>query len=130
MDFGRMTLTGGLILYLFGTPGQDRYWFMWDDLSYGAVGAVVLIDTRRLASCFPAIDYFEDRGVPFIVAVNCFHGVADVPIEIVRDALALPETIPVVMCDARNTVSAKATLVQLVEHALTLSEDPTGTPVR
>ncbi len=123
MDFGRMTLAGGLILYLFGTPGQDRFWFMWDDLSHGAIGAVVLADTRRLGACFPAIDYFEDRGVPFIVALNCFHGVADIPIEIVRDAMALPEPIPIVLCDARDTISSKDTLIRLVEHALTLAED-------
>jgi signal recognition particle receptor subunit beta len=128
MDFGRMTLTGGLILYLFGTPGQDRFWFMWDDLSYGAIGAVILADTRRLAACFPAIDYFDDRGIPFIVALNCFHGAADVPIEIARDAMALPEAIPVVQCDARDTISCKATLVRLVEHAVTLAENP-ATPV-
>jgi len=118
MDFGRITLGQDLILYLFGTPGQDRFWFMWDDLSRGAIGAVVLVDTRRLADCFAAIDYFEQRDIPFLVAVNCFdgsaaHGAADV-----REALALPADVPVLRCDARTRESTKAALIALVQHAL------------
>jgi len=122
LDFGRMTLSTGLVLYLFGTPGQGRFWFMWDDLSYGAVGAVVLADTRRLADSFPAIDYFEDRDVPFLVAVNCFDGHASHAPTSVREALALPIAVPLVLCDARDTASVKTTLVQLVEHAVELSD--------
>ena len=118
MDFGRITLGQDLILYLFGTPGQDRFWFMWDDLSRGAIGAVVLVDTRRLADCFAAVDYFEQRAIPFLVAVNCFdgdttHGAADV-----RDALALAPDVPVLRCDARTRESTKAALIALVQHAL------------
>ena len=118
MDFGRITLGQDLILYLFGTPGQDRFWFMWDDLSRGAIGAVVLVDTRRLADCFAAVDYFEQRAIPFLVAVNCFdggvsHGAADV-----REALALPADVPVVRVDARTRESTKAALIALVQHAL------------
>jgi signal recognition particle receptor subunit beta len=122
MDFGRMTLAGGLILYLFGTPGQDRFWFMWDDLSFGAIGAVVLADTRRLGDSFPAIDYFEDRDLPFVVAVNCFNGTTNYAARDVRDALAVAHDVPVVLCDARDEKSAKDTLVQLVEYAVTLSD--------
>jgi signal recognition particle receptor subunit beta len=130
MDFGRMTLRGGLVLYLFGTPGQDRFWFMWDDLSFGAIGAVVLADTRRLTDSFPAIDYFEDRAVPFVVAVNCFDGAADFAVAEIRDALAVPGEIPVVLCDARDRRSAKDTLVNLIEHAVDMSEADAGAPPR
>jgi uncharacterized protein len=130
MDFGRMTLPTGLVLYLFGTPGQGRFWFMWDDLSYGAVGAVVLADTRRLADSFPAIDYFEDRDVPFLVAVNCFDGRVSHTTTSVREALALPIAVPLVLCDARDTAAVKSTLVQLVEHAVELSDAAEGEPVR
>ncbi|MGH9285684.1 MAG: GTP-binding protein [Acidimicrobiales bacterium] len=118
MDFGRITLAEGLRLYLFGTPGQDRFWFMWDDLVKGAIGAVVLVDTRRLADCFPAVDYFESRGLPFIVAVNRFNGVAAHRAVAVREALALPGSAPIVYCDARDRESTKATLVALVEHVI------------
>ena len=118
MDFGRITLGQDLILYLFGTPGQDRFWFMWDDLSRGAIGAVVLVDTRRLADCFAAVDYFEQRAIPFLVAVNCFDGGAAHGAAEVRDALALPADVPVVRCDARTRESTKAALVALVQHAL------------
>jgi len=118
MDFGRITLDTDLILYLFGTPGQDRFWFMWDDLVRGAIGAVVLVDTRRLDACFAAVDYFEQRALPFIVAVNCFHGEALHAVEDVREALAIGQDVPIVLCDARARDSAKATLIELVEHAL------------
>jgi signal recognition particle receptor subunit beta len=119
MDFGRITLDSQLVLYLFGTPGQNRFWFMWDDLVRGAIGAVVLADTRRLADCFPALDYFETSGLPFVVAVNQFEGTQAYTVDDVRDALSLPRTIPVVICDARERQSAVHTLMSLVSHALT-----------
>jgi signal recognition particle receptor subunit beta len=118
MDFGRIDLRPGLALYLFGTPGQDRFWFVWDELAVGAIGAVVLADTRRLEGSFPAVDYFERRGIPFIVAVNCFDGTRRYPAEQVRDALDLDPAIPVVLCDARERGSARDALITLVEHAL------------
>ena len=118
MDFGRITLDADLILYLFGTPGQDRFWFMWDDLCRGAIGAVVLVDTRRLQECFAAVDYFEQRGVPFVVAVNCFDGVVTHAVAEVREALAVAAGVPIVLCDARVRDSAKATLVELLQHAV------------
>jgi signal recognition particle receptor subunit beta len=116
MDFGRITIRDGLCLYLFGTPGQDRFWFMWDELSEGALGAVVLADTRRLQDCFPAVDYFEHRSIPFIVAVNCFDGARrHDPTDISR-ALDLLGGTPVVMCDARHRESSKNVLITLVQH--------------
>ncbi|GAA2999299.1 MULTISPECIES: GTP-binding protein [Streptosporangium] len=118
MDFGRITIREGLVVYLFGTPGQERFWFMWDELSYGALGAVVLADTRRLTDCFPSIDYFEQRGTPFIVAVNCFDGADRHEAEDVRVALDLDADVPVLLCDVRRRVSAKTVLVTLVEHSL------------
>jgi signal recognition particle receptor subunit beta len=118
MDFGRITLDEDLILYLFGTPGQDRFWFMWDDLVRGAIGAVVLVDTRRLADCFAAVDYFEQRELPFVVAINCFNGLLAHAVEDVREALAVGEEVPIVLCDARQRESAKTTLIELVQHAL------------
>jgi uncharacterized protein len=118
MDFGRITLDSDLILYLFGTPGQDRFWFMWDDLCRGAIGAVVLVDTRRLGDCFAAVDYFEQRELPFVVAINCFDGVQVHAIEDVRDALMIPAHIPVLACDARKRRSAKTVLIELVQQAL------------
>jgi signal recognition particle receptor subunit beta len=118
MDFGRITLAADLRLYLFGTPGQTRFWFMWDDLVRGAIGAVVLVDTRRLADCFPAVDYFEHFGLPFIVAVNRFNGVAAHREPAVREALAIGDNTPIVFCDARQRASTKQTLVSLVEHVL------------
>jgi uncharacterized protein len=118
MDFGRITLDTDLILYLFGTPGQDRFWFMWDDLCRGAIGAVVLVDTRRLGDCFAAVDYFEQRELPFIVAVNCFHGIQAHAVEDVRDALTIPGHVPVLVGDARVRKSAKTILIELVQHAL------------
>ena len=118
MDFGRITLSEDLLLYLFGTPGQDRFWFMWNDLCKGAIGAIVLVDTRRLDDSFGPIDYFEDRGLPFIVAVNAFEGIMRHELEDVRAALDLPPDIPVVRTDARLHDSVQQTLVTLVEHAL------------
>ncbi|MEU2354323.1 ATP/GTP-binding protein [Streptomyces misionensis] len=118
MDFGRITLREGLVLYLFGTPGQERFWFMWDELSEGALGAVVLADTRRLEDCFAAVDYFERRSIPFLVAVNCFDGAARYPADAVRQALDLDPQVPVLLCDARDRESAKEVIIDLVEHAM------------
>jgi signal recognition particle receptor subunit beta len=117
MDFGRITIREGLTLYLFGTPGQDRFWFLWDELAYGALGAVVLADTRRLEASFPAIDFFEHRQIPFVVAVNQFPGVRAYLVEEVAAALDLDEGIPVVLCDARVRASGKEVLITLFEHA-------------
>jgi signal recognition particle receptor subunit beta len=123
MDFGRISLPGNVILYLFGTPGQDRFWFMWDELVRGAIGAVVLIDTRRLADAFPAVDFFESRGLPFVIAVNDFHGEQTHGVEEIRAALALDPSVPIVRVDARSKEAAKSGLVALVRHALSrLSE--------
>ena len=118
MDFGRITMGTRLALYLFGTPGQDRFWFMWDDLSYGALGAVILADTRRLIDCFPSVDYFERRQLPFVVAVNVFDGAPHYDAEDVRIALDLEPTVPTMLCDARQRSSVKQVLVTLVEHVL------------
>ncbi|HEX2821489.1 MAG TPA: ATP/GTP-binding protein [Streptosporangiaceae bacterium] len=118
MDFGRISLRRDLVLYLFGTPGQQRFWFMWDELAIGALGAVVLADTRRLADSFPAIDYFERREIPFIVALNCFDGARAYAVEDVRTALDLEPGIPIIRCDARSRESAKEVLIALVEHVL------------
>jgi uncharacterized protein len=126
MDFGRITLREDLVLYLFGTPGQERFWFMWDELSLGALGAVVLADTRRLADCFPAIDYFERRDIPFIVALNVFQGARHYSLEDVRVALDLDPSLPIVMCDARSRESAKEVLITLIEHVLSVAEEPVG----
>ncbi|MGW0733233.1 GTP-binding protein [Streptomyces sp. NPDC002851] len=119
MDFGRITLRDDLALYLFGTPGQDRFWFVWDELATGSLGAVVLADTRRLPDCFPAVDYFESRDIPFVVAVNCFDGVRTHTEEAVSRALDLNPATPVVLCDARHRESGKDVLITLVEHVLT-----------
>ncbi len=124
MDFGRITLREDLVLYLFGTPGQERFWFMWDELALGALGAVVLADTRRLADCFPAIYYFERREIPFIVALNCFDGARRYAVEDVRVALDLDPGLPIIMCDARSRESAKEVLITLVEHVLTVADEP------
>ena len=118
MDFGRITIRDGLVLYLFGTPGQDRFWFMWDELSLGALGAVVLADTRRLADCFASVDYFERRGLPFIVGVNCFDDGYDYTPEEVREALDIEDQIPVVLCDVRERGSGKELLTKLVSQVL------------
>ncbi|BCB84606.1 GTP-binding protein [Phytohabitans suffuscus] len=119
MDFGRITISDEVVLYLFGTPGQDRFWFVWDELSMGAVGAVVLADTRRLAESFPSIDYFEGRGTPFIVAVNCFDDAPRYTVEDVKLALNLDPDVPLLLCDARETSSGKNVLITLMQHAMT-----------
>ena len=118
MDFGRITLGADLVLYLFGTPGQERFQFMWDDLVRGAIGAVVLVDTERLADSFLAVDYFEQLGIPFVVAVNCFEGVRRHQLADVREALAVPPLVPMTYCDARQRNSTRDTLIELVQHAL------------
>ncbi|WP_055482684.1 GTP-binding protein [Sphaerimonospora mesophila] len=117
MDFGRISIGDEFMLYLFGTPGQERFWFVWDELARGALGAVVLADTRRLADCFPSVDYFERRGTPFIVAVNCFEGAPVFELAEVKLALNLGEDIPVLLCDARKRESGKEVLITLVKHA-------------
>jgi uncharacterized protein len=119
MDFGRITMGSRLVLYLFGTPGQDRFWFMWDDLSHGALGAVVMADTRRLVDCFPSVDFFERRGLPFIVAINVFDGSPHYEPEDVRIALDLDPHVPTLLCDARERSSVKQVLITLVEYVLT-----------
>ncbi|MBB5153834.1 GTP-binding protein [Saccharopolyspora phatthalungensis] len=118
MDFGRVSLDSDLILYLFGTPGQHRFWFMWDDLVRGAIGAVVLVDTRRLADAFASIDFFDDRGLPYIIAVNTFDGVLHHRQEDIREALTISASVPMITCDARNRESTKQALITLVEHAM------------
>jgi uncharacterized protein len=119
MDFGRITMGKRLALYLFGTPGQHRFWFMWDDLAYGALGAVVMADTRRLVDCFPSVDYFERRGLPFVVAINVFDGAPHYDPEDVRIALDLDPHVPTLLCDARERSSVKQVLITLVEYVLT-----------
>ncbi|MFE1289101.1 ATP/GTP-binding protein [Streptomyces sp. NPDC058751] len=123
MDFGRITLDDDLVLYLFGTPGQERFWFMWDDLVRGAIGAVVLADTRRLSDCFPALDYFESCGLPYVVAVNHFDGSDEYEPDDVREALTVPSHIPVMIMDARRRISVVETLLALVGHALEVSPE-------
>jgi uncharacterized protein len=124
MDFGRISIGDDLVLYLFGTPGQHRFWFMWDELALGALGAVVLADTRRLADSFPSIDYFEQCRLPFVVAVNCFDGAKVYRPEAVRAALDLDPGVPVVSCDARQRRSSRDVLIMLVEHAINLLNGP------
>jgi uncharacterized protein len=118
MDFGRISFQSQLVLYLFGAPGQERFWFMWDDLTLGTIGAVVMADTRRIADSFASIDYFERSGIPFIVAVNCFDGAPQFEPEDIRIALTLNPGVPVVMCDARNRDSVKGVLVSLVRYVM------------
>jgi signal recognition particle receptor subunit beta len=118
LDFGRITLSRHLVLYLFGTPGQDRFWFMWNELSNGALGAVVLADTRRLDSCFPAIDFFERRNIPFVIGVNRFAGSPEYTIEEVRQALDVDAVVPILICDVRRRESSKTLLVALTEHVI------------
>ncbi|MFG2761380.1 ATP/GTP-binding protein [Streptomyces wuyuanensis] len=118
MDFGRITLDDDLVLYLFGTPGQQRFWFMWDDLVRGAIGAIVMADTRRLKDCFPALDYFESCGIPYVVAVNHFEGTPAYEAEDVREALTVPPHVPVVIMDARKRITVIESLLALVGHAL------------
>lgn len=120
MDFGRLTLDAGLIMYLFGTPGQQRFWFMWDDLIHGAIGAVVLVDTRRLADSFPAIDFFEAAGLPFIVAINGFDGEFRHTMQEVNDALSIDSNVPIIQFDARARESTKTALITLVEYAMAM----------
>src|SRR5882724_7075605 len=115
LDYGRITFANELVLYLFGVPGQERFWFMWDELAYGALGAVVLADVRRLDDSFPSVNYFETRDLPFIVAVNCFDDAPRYDLAEVRLALDLDEDVPLVLCDARNQASVKNTLIRLVE---------------
>ena len=118
LDFGRITINPELILYLFGTPGQDRFWFMWDELSRGALGAIVLADTRRLDNCFAAVDFFERREVPFVIGVNCFDGVQLYNVAEVRHALDVDRAVPMQLCDARERDSTKQLLITLVEHVM------------
>jgi signal recognition particle receptor subunit beta len=118
MDFGRITLDEDLVLYLFGTPGQRRFWFMWDDLVRGAIGAVVLVDVRRLEDSFAAVDFFEARGLPFLIAVNQFDGAPSYSIEEIRRALMLSDGVPVITVDARVRQSAKESLIAITEYAL------------
>ncbi|MGZ8738696.1 MAG: GTP-binding protein [Nocardioides sp.] len=119
MDFGRITLAEDLVLYLFGTPGQKRFWFMWDDLCVGAIGAIVVVDTERLDEAFSPLDYFESKGIPFIVAVNQFEGTHQYPLEEVAAALALPAGVPIIGVDARSRESCKQALLRVAEYALT-----------
>jgi uncharacterized protein len=125
MDFGRISINDEVVLYLFGTPGQDRFWFLWDELALGALGAVVLADTRRLAECFPSVDYFERRGTPFLVAVNCFEGQQQYSVDSVRSAIDLDTQVPVVLCDARDRRSVKDVLIALIEHVMSTNTIPT-----
>lgn len=125
MDFGRVELDENLVLYMFGTPGQSRFWFMWDDLVRGALGGIVLADPRRLADCFSAVDFFENRpDVPFIVALNCFDGVLPYSVDEVRQALAVDPQVPLVTCDLRDRASAIGAVTELVKHAMTVSLHP------
>jgi signal recognition particle receptor subunit beta len=119
MDFGRITFPSGVVLYLFGTPGQERFWFMWDELAFGALGAVVLADTRRLADCFSSIDYFERRQTPFVIAANHFQGSPLYDPQSIREALDLEDDVPVLVCDARRRESVKEVLIASVTHSLT-----------
>ncbi len=121
MDFGRVSLSSELVLYLFGTPGQDRFHFMWDELVRGAIGAVVLVDTGRLDHCFAAIDYMERAGLPFVVAVNAFDGVLKHHPDDIREALDIPLHIPIVVTDARHRAAVRDTLIGLVRHAMTIA---------
>ncbi|GAA4948842.1 ATP/GTP-binding protein [Streptomonospora halophila] len=124
LDFGRITISDELVLYLFGTPGQQRFWFMWEELAHGALGAVVLADTRRLDTSFPAVDFFERRSVPFVVAVNCFDDAYRYSEREVTEALTLDERVPVLLCDARSRESAKTVLETLVRHVAATAAAP------
>jgi uncharacterized protein len=129
LDFGRITIDDDIVLYLFGTPGQERFWFMWDELGYGAAGVVILADTRRLADCFTAVDYFELRQVPFIVAVNAFDGAPRFHPQSVRVALDLDPRVPIVICDARERMSCRDVLLALIAHIRELQEGAYGVRV-
>jgi len=125
MDFGKITVDQGLVLYVFGTPGQDRFGFMWNDITAGALGALILVDTRRLDECFNAIDFFEQRGVPFVIGLNQFDGAPQHAVDDIREALDLPAHVPIIRTDARDSDGALDTLVQLLSHILTtLSQAP------
>jgi signal recognition particle receptor subunit beta len=124
MDFGRITINPEVILYLFGTPGQERFWFIWDELATGALGAVVLADTRRLDRCFASIDFFERRGIPFVVGVNCFDGAQAYDVADIRRALHVTDATPVLLCDVRARESCKEVLLVLLEHVLALLGEP------
>ena len=126
LDFGRITINPQIVLYLFGTPGQERYWFMWKELSVGALGAVLLVDTRRLSESFGALDFFESRDIPFIVAVNCFDGADVYEEDEVRQALDIGDHVPVQLCDARNRASGKQVLVRLLEHLMAIATGTAG----
>ncbi|SHN47609.1 GTP-binding protein [Cryptosporangium aurantiacum] len=129
MDFGRITIDEELILYLFGTPGQTRFWFMWDELVRGAIGAVVLVDPRRLADCFSAVDFFEGCGLPYVVGMNCFDGSQPNTVREIRDALTIRPDVPIVTCDARRRESTKSVLIALVEYVLRRGPAVSRTPV-
>ncbi len=127
MDFGRITMSSDLILYLFGTPGQTRFWFMWDELNRGSIGAVVMVDTRRVTDSFSPIDFFESRNVPYLVAVNCFDGAPRYDENEIREALSIAPETPLVMCDARVRESVKKVLITLVEYVVDLyRRDPSA----
>lgn len=127
LDFGRITISRELVLYLFGTPGQQRFWFMWNDLAIGALGAVVLVDVRRPESSFAAIDFFERRGIPFVVGVNGFHGEHPYPPGEIREALALPEHAKVLLCDARDRESCRDVLIALIDQLIATASGADGT---
>lgn len=126
LDFGRITIGQDLVLYLFGTPGQQRFWFMWNDLALGALGAVVLIDVRRPRSSFAAVDFFERRGIPFVVGVNGFYGEHPYTPEAVREALVLPEDVPVLLCDARERDSCRDVLIALLDQLIAAAIEDGG----
>jgi signal recognition particle receptor subunit beta len=128
LDFGRITINSDVVLYLFGTPGQERFWFMWKELSAGALGAIVLADTRRLSDCFGAVDFLETRNIPFIVAVNCFDGADIYDEDEVRQALDIDAHVPVRHCDARDRSSSKQVLVRLLEYLVTTAMAPAMAP--
>ncbi|MFF8598983.1 ATP/GTP-binding protein [Streptomyces sp. NPDC015232] len=127
LDFGRITVSDEVVVYLFGTPGQERFWFMWNDLVNGALGGVVIADTRRLDTSFASIDFFESRHIPFVVAINCFHGVNTRTPEEIRAALDLDPHVPLLIGDVRQRAFGKETLLALVDHLMTLP-DPAGAP--
>jgi signal recognition particle receptor subunit beta len=130
LDFGRITISSEVVLYLFGTPGQDRFWFMWKELSEGALGAVVLADTRRITDCFGSLDFFESRSIPFIVAVNCFDGAELYAEDEVRHALDVGPRVPIQFCDARHRGSSKDVLVRLLEYLMATARESTFDALR
>ena len=130
LDFGRITISGHLVLYLFGVPGQERFWFMWDELAFGALGAVVLADVRRLDDCFPSVSYFEQLHLPFIVAINCFDDAPSYDAEEIRQAIDLDQNVPLALCDARDLASVKNVLIALVESIAARDSGSMGVPGR